>query len=102
MKPEDITPKTFPKYAGNPLTKDLPEYLKDHSNYEKVQRALLDAGATKHSHAQVEDWSACKACQNKAWDRKEMMKKLGFTSGKQYMAWQKTHNEMKRLSTHGK
>jgi len=95
MKPEDIKPDTFPKYTGNPLTKDLPDHLKDHANYDKIQRALLDAGATKHSHADMEAWSGCSECQQAQWNRKEMMKELGFTSGKQYMAWQRIHEEIK-------
>lgn len=90
----EITPTTFPTYVPNPLLADLPAYLKDPENYDKVRLAILDAGATRHSHGDIAEWAACKTCQRKAWERKEMMKKLGFTSGAQYMAWHKVINAM--------
>ena len=90
-----ITPKTFPKYRPNPLFAGMPDYLKDPDNYEKIQRALLDAGATRHSHAEVIDWAGCRECQKKQWARKEMMKKLGFQSGRQYLEWKKVHDTIK-------
>jgi len=75
----------------NPLIADMPKHLKDPANYKKIQKALLEAGATKHSHPEMIDWAGCKICQTAQWNRKEMMKKLGFKSGAQYMAWQKVH-----------
>lgn len=94
MKKEDIKPNTFPKYKPNPILAGLPDYLKDHANFKKIQLALLNAGATRHSHAEVLEWAGCKACQQKQWDRKEMMKKLGFRSGAQYLMWFKIHKQI--------
>lgn len=91
----DITPETFPKYTPHPLLASLPPHLKDPKNYEKIQRLLLDAGATKHSHGEMVDWAGCNACQRKAWERKETMRKLGFESGTQYMMWKKVHETIK-------
>ena len=93
---EKITPSSFPMYRPNPLLATLPAYLKDPANYQKVQKALIQAGATKHSHGEMVDWAACKTCQRKQWDRKEMMLKLGFKSGASYMAWKKTMETIKR------
>lgn len=91
-KPDiDFRPHTHPILAI------LPEHLKDPKNYEKIQRAILDAGASRHSHSDMLEWSACKYCQQKEWNRKEMMKKLGFVNGTQYMLWKKIHEEIKRL-----
>lgn len=94
----EITKDTFPKADKtklHPMLAKLPAYLKDPANYRKIQLALLDAGATKHSHAEIIDWSACVECQRKQHDRKEMMRKLGFTSGTQYMAWKQVHEKIK-------
>jgi hypothetical protein len=93
---KEITPETFPQYQPHALIASLPDYLKDHANYDKVQRALLDAGATRHSHSDILEWSACGSCQRKQWDRKEMMYGLGFKSGAQYMAWKKIHETIKK------
>ncbi len=91
----DITPQAFPKAKLHPILASLPEYLKDPANFDKIQRAILDAGATKHSHGEVVDWAGCTYCQGKEWDRKEMIQRLGFTSGAQYMAWKKIHTTIK-------
>ena len=92
----DITPSTFPKYTPNPLLIGLPAYLKESKNYDKIRRVILDAGATRHSHSEMLDWSACKTCQRKQWDRKETMKRLGFRSGVQYLEWRKVQEEIKK------
>jgi hypothetical protein len=97
---KDIKPDTFVDHKKgriNPALAVLPPFLKDPDNYEKIQRALLDAGATKHSHGEVVDWAGCKECQGKQIDRLNMMKKLGFTSAAQYKAWQKIHEQIKDL-----
>ena len=83
-------PKQFLKQKPSVLA-GLSEYLKDYKNYEKVMRAILEAGSTKHSHGEMVDWAACTACQQKLWDRKEFIKKLGFRSPAQFLAWSKTH-----------
>lgn len=91
----DIKPDTFPKEKKvHSLVASLPDYLKDHANYEKIQRAILDAGATRHSHGEMVEWAQCKHCQQKQHDRLMMMRKLGFRSAAQYMTWNKIHNEI--------
>lgn len=91
----DITPTTFSKPKPHPLLASLPAYLKDHRNYDKIQKALLDAGATKHSHSEVIDWAGCFECQRAEWNRKEMMQQLGFRTAAHYMAWKKVHETIK-------
>jgi hypothetical protein len=90
-----ITRDTFEKPKPHPLIASLPDYLKDRANYEKIEKAILDAGATKHSHGEMVDWAGCKACQAKQIDRLRMMKKLGFKNAAQYMTWKKIHQEIK-------
>ena len=93
----EITPKTFPKEKPHPLVASLPKYLKDPANYEKIQKELLNAGASRHSHAEVVAWAACVECQGRQKDRADMMRELGFKSAAQYMAWQKIHTEIRNL-----
>jgi radical SAM superfamily enzyme len=87
--------KKLPKPKVHPMVGSLPNFLKDTKNYNKIQKAILDAGATKHSHAEVLDWAGCTHCQNKQKDRLQMMRKLGFQSAAQYMTWKKIHEEIK-------
>ena len=82
-------PKTAKVFDG------LPEYLKDPKNYMKVQRAILDTLAGKCSHGEVIEWAACPKCQRRFAERSQIIRKLGFRSMSQYMAWQKTHQEIK-------
>jgi len=81
----------------NPLIANMPSHLKDFKNFEKIQRAILDAGATKHSHAEIGDWAKCLTCKSKNEDRVLMMRKLGFTSGAQYRNWLRIHTKIKTL-----
>lgn len=76
----------------HPLLKSLPDYLKDHNNYEKVKRAILDAGSTGHNHDEVSEWIKCTHCVDKQKDRVNMMRKLGFKSAAQYKAWDKVQS----------
>lgn len=89
-----ITKDTFPKHKPHPLVASMPLHLKDHANYQKVQKAIIQAGATKHSHGEMVDWAGCKVCQQKQADRLMMMKKLGFKNAAQYMAWKQIHEEI--------
>ena len=91
----EITKDTFPKNKPHPIVATLPAYLKDHANYDKIEKAILDAGATRHSHAEVVDWACCKECQSKQLDRLRMMRGLGFQSAAQYLAWKKIHQQIK-------
>ena|SRR3990167_6973764 len=84
------------KMVPNPLIASLPNYLKDPANFYKIQKALLEAGSTPHSHGSVGEWGKCLRCQRAQWNRKEMMIKLGFKSGAQYMAWKLVHSEIKK------
>lgn len=88
MTPEEV--KKFPKYTPSPYLKDLPDFLKDPKNYNKIQKALLNTLAGPHSHSEMLGWAGCKTCQNKIANLRGTMNKLGFTSPRQYYAWKKT------------
>ena len=85
LKPSPIT---------DALLKSMPPHLKDPKNFEKIQRALLDTLAGRHSHAEVFDWAKCKTCMGKRRDHALMMRKLGFTSGAMYLVWKKIHTKI--------
>lgn len=92
----DITPQTFPTLKSvNPLD-GLPEYLKKPESYEKVQMALLDTLACGKTHSDPLQMMECKKCAENMLVRRQLMKKLGFSGVEQYMAWRKTHEEIKR------
>ena len=90
----EIPPETFPKYRKTSVLDGLPANLKDPKNYEKIQRALLETLAGRHSHGEMETWAKCLHCQNKLRNHGDMMRKLGFRSGTQYMAWKKVMHMM--------
>lgn len=73
----------------------LPAYLKDPKNYEPVQRKLLETLSCGKLHSDIVDIVECKKCTENMQERKALMKKLGFKSAAQYMAWRKTHEEIK-------
>lgn len=87
-----ITAKTFPRYKGHPILKDLPVSLKDPANYDKIRRAILDTLATGHSHSELYQYVNCKLCSSKMIERRMLLKRLGFKSPAQYMAWQAVHH----------
>ena len=92
----DITPETsldIPK--THPMVASMPQHLKDPKNYDKIRKAILDAGATKHSHGEMVDWAGCRECQWAEWNKKETMQRLGFTSGAVYLVWRKIHETIK-------
>ena len=82
--------KNLPKFTPSPVLKGLPEYLKDPINYYKIRKKLLDALAGQHSHSEMQNWANCLTCSNKMVNFRETVKKLGFISPAQFMAWQKT------------
>lgn len=94
-KKKEIKPDTFPKHAPNPLLAGLSDYLKDPANYESVQRQLLEALASPHSHSDILEWGKCAECGPKIKAHRETMKKLGFKSSAQYMAWKRVHETIK-------
>jgi hypothetical protein len=71
------------------IYKQFPAFLKDPKNYEKIYKAILDAGATKHSHSDIAKFGTCRDCQSAMWRRKEMMKKLGFLTAAHWRVWNK-------------
>jgi len=73
----------------------LPAYLKDPANYEKIQKAIFEAGASTCDHAEVIEWAGCMKCQGKQWERKETMARLGFQNGQQYLAWKRIHERIR-------
>lgn len=80
----------------NPLD-GLPEFLKDPKNYKKVQKALLDTLSCGKLHSDPLQSMNCKKCTENMVKRRELMKKFGFKSAAQYMAWRKTHEEIRRM-----
>lgn len=90
LKPEDVKPETFPSQTKkNPIFEGLPEYLKDPANYKKIKKQLLNELSSTHSHGEMVEWAACPSCQRKFTERGVVIRKLGFTSSAQYMAWDK-------------
>lgn len=92
-----ITPKTFPKYQGHPVLKGLSKHLKDPANYDKIRRAILDTLATGHSHSELYQYVNCKLCSSKMLERRLLLRKLGFKSPAQYMAWQAVHHAITQV-----
>lgn len=86
----------LPRAIPNRFTKDLPLHLKDHANYEKIQKFILESFAGKHSHGEVLDWASCADCQKRFQNRGHVLRDLGFKNPAQYMAWKKIHEEIKR------
>ena len=98
MKKPDILLKPH----TNPIFDGMPEVLKDHKNYAKIQKALLETLATPHSHSDVLAWSSCLKCQGKITSHRIMVQKLGFKSPAQYFAWKKTHEEISKRVRYAK
>lgn len=103
MKEESKTPemskeilqslKQTPKV--HPLLAKMPKHLKDPGNYEKIQRALLETLASKHSHGEMAEWARCIPCQRKVEDHRNMMVGLGFDSPAHYRIWKKIHETIR-------
>jgi len=91
-----ITPKTFPKYKpGHPLLADLPEFLKNPANYEKIRRLILESIATSCTHSYILEFAKCRSCTEKMLERRALLKRLGFRSPKQFLMWRKVHEKIK-------
>jgi hypothetical protein len=78
----------------NPL-KGLPEYLKDPKNYLPVQKALLETLNCGKLHSDPSQAFHCSKCTENMQVRRELMRKFGFRNAAQYMAWKKTHENIK-------
>ena len=94
MSEPDIS--KFEKYRGNPLTRHLPDYVKDPANYEKIQKALLETLTCGKSHADAFEMSQCTKCTNNMLERHALMGKFGFKTSAQYMAWKETMEYIKK------
>ncbi len=85
-------PKELPRVS---VFQGMPQYLKEPKNYEKVMKLLYEAGNSKCSHSDMFEYSACKKCEPARIRRAIVMRKLGFKGGQQYLAWRKTHENMR-------
>mgnify|MGYP001588727714 CR=1 FL=1 len=85
------------KISTRDLVSSLPRHLKEPRNYEKVLKAVYEAGASTCDHSEVIEWYGCVKCQNKQKDRAETMRRLGFQNGQQYLAWRKIHEEIRSM-----
>ena len=93
----DIEPpkKPLPKYKPHPLMESLPDHLKDPTNYNKIRKAIFDTVATSCGHSDIISMSKCVKCTENMRNRRLLLKKLGFKSPTQYVAWQKIHEEIR-------
>lgn len=94
----EITKDTFKKPTPHPIFFGMPEHLKNPDNYEKIQKTIIESLAGKCSHGEIIEWAGCPKCQKRFAERGQVIKKLGFSSMKQYMAWQKVHQEIRNLN----
>ena len=99
MKKEERDKEAM-KYAQkyrkvNPLD-GLPEYLKDPKNFYKINKALLETLSCGKLHSELKHVYTCKKCTENMILRKDLMVQFGFKDAKQYLAWKKTHFELKR------
>lgn len=94
--PKDLTPN-LPHSTTTAVLASIPAHLKDHANYKKIKKAIIQAGATKHSHGEISEWAKCFVCQRKQSDRLLMMKSLGFQSKAHYMVWERIHEQLDSL-----
>lgn len=91
----EVTKDTFAPPKPSPVFAGMPEYLKDHANYEKIQKTIIETLAGNCSHGEVIEWATCPKCQRRFAEKGAIIRKLGFRSMAQYMAWQKTHQHIK-------
>lgn len=78
----------------NPLD-GLPDWVKHPKNYEKIQRALLETLTCGKLHSDPAQSLHCAKCTQNMVERRKLMQKFGFKNAAQYMAWRKTHEEIK-------
>ena len=91
-------PKSFSKYTQNPLIASLPAHLKDPKNFKKIQKAIINTTRVcRKSHADVLEMANCLTCTHAMLERRALLKRLGFRNAKQYMAWRKIHEEIRKM-----
>lgn len=102
IEPEDRKPEDIAKELPRTLSpkresafKGMPAYLKEPKNYEKVYKAIYEAGNSKCSHSDIYEYSSCKKCEQSRINRVKTMKGLGFKDGQQYLAWLRVHQNMR-------
>lgn len=94
MKKLDLT--TVPKkLKPNPLFKGMSSFLKDPTNYESIEKQLIEILQTGHKHKTAKAYVKCAECQLKREERKQRMQEVGFKSLQQYMEWKKIHTIIK-------
>ena len=95
----DIKKDTFPKARGNPIFANLPVHLKDPKNFKKIQKLLVkELRVCKKSHSEISEYAMCVTCQRAFRNKGMAMKKLGFASAAQYMAWVKVHTKIEDIN----
>lgn len=75
----------------------LPDYVKDPKNYQKIEKALLETMVCPKSHSDPIEMTKCKKCTENMLARRQLLKKLGFKHPSVYLAWKKTHTEIRRM-----
>lgn len=82
----------------HPLLADLPEYTKNPGNYMKIQRMLLETLACGTTHSDLHETALCPKCTDNMKERRKLMKKFGFTSSAQYMAWRAVMHKIESIN----
>lgn len=85
----DIRPKL------HPLLADLPDFLKDPANYEKIEADILKTFLSSCGHSDIMQWAECEKCSKKMLERRHLLKSLGFKNPAQYRAWKMVHQKIK-------
>lgn len=94
MKKLDIK-EVNKKRKPSPLFKGMPKSLKDPSNYEAIEKQLIEIIQIDHRHKTASSYAKCDICQAKREERKLKMKQIGFKSIQQYLEWKKIHEIIK-------
>lgn len=94
--PQPEQPEVTYKQRVNPLLKNLPEYVKDPRNFEKIELSLIKTLRCDKLHSDPLKMAECKKCTENMKVRRELMKKYGFSSYAVYMAWKQIHTEIKK------
>lgn len=94
-KRPDLTP-TEGQRRAHALVSSMPKHLKDPANYEKICGVIRQAfSGSCGSHADITEWAGCARCQQRFYERRGVLKKLGFRNAAQYMVWMKIHETIK-------
>ena len=91
-----IQAKKFPNYKKlNPLG-HLPSFVKDHNNFDTIQKALYETVGCAKGHSEPSQMFDCGECQVKTLERRALMKKFGFRNAGEYMEWRKIMHTVKK------